>query len=148
MASLTLTPTGIEFFAKFARFEYALKRAGFCRLVRDDVIVCWEDFTDLEEINDLWSTLSTDQHAKYLIETPPRKRTLENGALGWTEQPPPLTTMRAVGVMLRRVRNNFFHGDKQNLGSERNERLLWASIVILDKMLAAQDAIRIEFESD
>lgn len=41
-------------------------------------------------------------------------------------------------MMLRRARNNLFHGDKGYVGTEPQQKLLVAGIAILDLMLSSE----------
>ncbi|MCH7274378.1 hypothetical protein MMZ06_31600 [Burkholderia gladioli] len=126
------------FFGVFMRFEYALKEHGFARGGAREVSADWEGYSDaidqdLRDIEDEGFLSAVE----YLLVAPPRKQVLINGALDWKDSPPDkrLTKARQVLLMVRRVRNNLFHGAKiwipDGDGLERNARLVQSSLIVL-----------------
>ncbi len=130
----------LEFFATFARFEYALKESGHARVAwHGGVEPDWESFgrgltTDVNGI------LTVGQ---YLLTNPPKKQILGNGLLDWDRVNPGKSLADLIGSV-RRVRNNLFHGGKFADGSvndpERNLRLLTDSLDVIHAFLAHPDA--------
>jgi hypothetical protein len=137
------TPTAIRFFAKFSRFEFAMKNIQQYRRVKQNngsVEPNWDNFANFlfakENRDEFFATLNNDAKTKYLLHSPPRKRLVNaHGQLDWSDPPLALQDIREVCTMVRRVRNNLAHGDKAHPGAERNRKLLSAATTILDRML-------------
>jgi len=130
----------LEFFATFARFEYALKEGGFARQARHGggVEPDWERFGrsiggDVDEIMTAGS---------YLLSQPPKKQTLTHNTLTWTEVSGDGGLAELLGSV-RRVRNNLFHGGKFADGSvsnpERNTQLLNGVLDVVHALLRHPD---------
>ena len=107
-----------EFFRTFARFEYALKDFGFHRPDRNNAEADWTRFAEsapvrgvLDDPVDAGLTEATD----YILNHPPNKQIIENGAVTWSDHPPDAASQsgRVLGFVCR-VRNNLFHGGKGN----------------------------------
>jgi hypothetical protein len=137
----------IILFFMFSRFEYALKRGGY---------VQWT-----EEAKPDWGRYARD-HAALLIsissseftdavallkDSPPKKQIIRDGHLDWGQD-------RSVSgfdfarllCLVRRVRNNLFHGGKVlELDGDRNQKLIDASIAVMDTILASDDSLRKTF---
>lgn len=132
-----------EFFVRFMTSEFALKARGFLRAGRNaEASADWDGYAvaiagrfALEggvRFHSAWSELTRD---------PPMKQIVRNGALCWT------ATTRARewtdeqwGLMLvRRVRNNLFHGAKLVVGGApdraRDVTLVAAAATVLSVAL-------------
>jgi hypothetical protein len=133
-------PLAVEFFARFSRFEFALKETGFLRPT-EAAQADWNEFAKLPEIVALYDNLAVDKAARYLIDHPPQKQVRHGQTLAWADEQRPISDMKLVCEMVRRVRNNLFHGGKKNDGNERDERLLRACIAVLDAMLLARHEV-------
>ncbi len=103
----------LEFFATFARFEYALKRGGY---VQGDERRAWADWDrfarDLAglEPKHVDPVLSS---SRYLLEHPPKKQVLIDGRLQWMDRAGGAgSTIGDLLLNVRTVRNNVFHGGK------------------------------------
>jgi hypothetical protein len=130
----------LEFLATFARFEYALKRAGYA--LGDDTRVWpdWDRFArDVSQLDGaiLAPVLNACQ---YLQQRPPKKQVLLDGQLRWIDRQG--TSGTAIGDVLlsvRTVRNNVFHGGKfpDGIVSEplRDESLICDCMAVLDGLL-------------
>jgi hypothetical protein len=78
-----------NFFMKFARVEFALKRAGFLsrRGKKEEIKIEWEKFAksiavNLKNLNDI----RVQEAIHYLTEEPPRRHGVgEDGGLTWKE---------------------------------------------------------------
>lgn len=126
-----------EFLGIFARYEYALKAVGFANGDDRDVKAAWDQFArsidaKLAQLDD--EDLRTA--ATYLLREPPKKQILQNKRLRWLDSPPDANLPQAeqVLLMVRRVRNNLFHGGKflepQGNG-ERDHLLVSRSLTVL-----------------
>lgn len=141
-----LTELAKELFRIFARFEYALKEAGF-HTGEGDASPHWRNFAlSIDESLEEQATLELAAAIGYILEQPPHKQVVRNGILDW-ELAPPQTDSRANLVLLyvRRVRNNLFHGGKFNghwFDPDRSEILMKSSLVILNAALALSAPVR------
>jgi hypothetical protein len=130
----------LEFLASFARFEFALKKAGYA--VGDDTKVMpdWDSFArDVAQLDAalLAQILKTCQ---YLQQHPPKKQVLRNGALFWVDrQGTSGSTIGDVLLSVRTVRNNVCHGGKFPDGVVieplRDEALIRDCVAVLDGLL-------------
>ena len=130
----------LEFLLTFARFEFALKKAGYAQGDNSKVSPDWDTFAnDVARIGA--AALAPVLNAcQYLQEHPPRKQVLQNGALRWVARQG--TTGSAIGDVLlsvRTVRNNVFHGGKFPDGMVtdplRDEQLIRDCLVVLKGLL-------------
>jgi len=116
LSHLTVPPElAWEFLGVFARSEYALKAAGFARGDDKRVDADWDAFAK-EIANSFDPSKSQDVRTAvdYLLTKPPQKLVLKNKKLEFSDAPPDINereTQRVL-LMVRRVRNNLFHGGK------------------------------------
>lgn len=130
-----------EFFLTFARFEFALKSSGFVTGDDREAKPDWDRFgksLDLEEVRRDPKFVAAHD---YLSLHPPARQVLAAGGLAWDATVPfgKLDRMDQVLALVRRIRNNLFHGGKFNdqvhTGPGRNRLLLHHSIAILCRCL-------------
>jgi hypothetical protein len=132
----SLKPVALEFFATFSRFEFALKRGGYVQgTAGGRASPNWIQFaSDLG--NDFFTSMKEADAAKIFFEAPPKRLTVkQGGGVEFTEQAALANAqmlLEAIGL----VRNNLFHGEKAWIG-ERDERLLRASLFVLDSAFSA-----------
>jgi hypothetical protein len=112
-----------EMFRTFARFEYALKAAGFHN--GDGAAKAnWRSFA--ESVPAAFNNPrdpALNEAVRYILNHPPKKQIITNGTLAWSEAAPN-TDLESdlVLICLRRVRNNLHHGgNSMDVGSNRNE---------------------------
>jgi len=128
----------LEFLGTFARCEYALKESGYATGGAKEVKADWDTFARkvdarFQRMADkgLWSAMN------FLLTEPPRKQVLTNGRVHWTASPPSkkLKKTEQVLLMVRRVRNNLFHGAKvwspEYSNRARDINLIRASLIVL-----------------
>lgn len=127
-----------EFLGTFARCEYALKSSGFAKGGASDVSANWDAFA--ETVDGHFRQLDEEifkNAAAYLLAEPPRKQVLIDGRVEWRHSPPNVKFAKArqVLLMVRRIRNNLFHGSKiwtpESLNRDRDIELVKAGLVIL-----------------
>lgn len=127
-----------EFLAVFARCEFALKAGGFASGDANGVNPNWDLFArSIDRTFD--PALSTDlEHAvTYLLDQAPKKQILMNGHIEWRNALPDacLTRAERVLLMVRRVRNNLFHGGKflapESGANDRDQLLVQHSLSVL-----------------
>lgn len=127
-----------QFFELFSRFEYALKREGFLpetgdatpnwSLFQKSIVGRFTEVRDTDFVNAVL----------YLKQNPPRKQIVAAGTLEWKD-------VRQSGEAdeyfvldcVRRIRNNLFHGAKDDSISDpaRDTELLRHGIAVLTGVL-------------
>lgn len=143
----------LEFLGTFARCEYALKGSGFAKGGANSVEADWDSFArevdwHFRRINDPAFRAAVD----LLLNEPPRKQVLKNGHLEWKQAPPDAKLPKAQQtlLMVRRVRNNLFHGAKvwspEYRDRPRDIRLLEAGLVVLKHCTSLNQHVQIAYE--
>jgi hypothetical protein len=126
-----------EFLGVFARFEFALKVVGFVEGDARKVKASWDRYS---RTIDAQFAMLPDKELKlavdYLLNQPPKKQVLEGDRIGWRDVPPDPQLPRTEQVlqMVRRVRNNLFHGGKflaRPQEGQRDELLVNYSLIVL-----------------
>jgi hypothetical protein len=141
-----------EMLTTFARFEYALKAAGFHK-GEGTAEPNWRSFA--ESIPDLFDEPDDGalrEAVRYILDHPPKKQIIADGNLAWNDSAA-VTDLQSDRVLIyvRRVRNNLFHGGKFNgrwFAPQRSELLLRHSLAILRACLDASDPVRQAFDSN
>lgn len=138
------------FFAAFSRFEYALKAAGFGKEKSDAAEPDWDRFA--KTIAPAFrERVAADDDLKVAVEQfvtdPPKK---QRGDLAWTsvEHQGEASGLVNLLLLVRRVRNNLFHGGKaqrQGKDGDRDSQLVRNALVVLDRALACHDRVRERF---
>ncbi len=83
---------------------------------------------------------------------PPNQQVLANGALAWSTAPPAnaASEPELLVALVKRVRNNLFHGGKYNARMQeetaRSEALLRSSIHVLEECLRVSPEVRRVYE--
>lgn len=140
-----------EMFRTFARFEYALKAAGYHK-GNGAAEPNWRSFAEsIPGAFDGPADTPLGEAVRYILEHPPKKQVVAGGNLDWSEEAPQ-TDLQSDRVLIyvRRVRNNLFHGGKFNgrwFEPQRSEILLRHSLTILRACLDASDDVRQAFNS-
>lgn len=139
-----------EFFGAFAMAEYSLKTLGYIRQGREDAQADWSAYA--RTIQKGFREAAPRQFKRAweaLTQHPPRKQVSVAGRLAWKDTPRPAGMADAAwGLLLvRRVRNNLFHGAKFTLGGSdqfrRDRDLISAALMVLDHaMRLARPAVR------
>jgi|SRR5215469_1280862 len=97
----------LDLLATFARFEFALKKAGYAQGDDSKVSPDWDSFgRDVAKL-DAALLAPVLNSCQYLQQHPPRKQVLQNGVLHWVARQG--TSGSAIGDVLlsvRTVRNN------------------------------------------
>lgn len=141
----------IVFFLFFARFEYALKRTGFVTLSAD-AKANWTEYAQRHsELLERNSEERLGEAVAYLEKVPPKKQIVDSsGYLRWSDD---FFTgscdLARVFTLVRRIRNNLFHGGKFPEGPEndisRDRMLLDAGLVVMQACLDSDERLRTMF---
>jgi hypothetical protein len=130
----------VEFLGTFARFEYALKRAGYVEGDDKSVAADWDRFgRDVAAISPE-ALACMVASCPYLQDHPPKKQVLRDGGLVWkTRGASGGTVIQEILLSVRTVRNNVFHGGKFPEGPVaeplRDERLIRDCLAVLNSLL-------------
>ena len=120
-----------EFFAVFARFEYAMKATRYCRGDRyGNAVPDWHSLKEnLGGVISETGDEATDKAIAYLVHEPP-------------------LVQKVVDERPERVRNNLFHGGKHTPHSppERDAKLVQTARAILEVCLLVDAELNSEFE--
>jgi hypothetical protein len=129
----------VRFFYVFARFEYALKTAGYLKS-KADAEPNWDGFAGHLD-SSLFKEIYSKPEAEILFCEPPKKQAVQGAdprEMYWKEEKAP-TNAQELFVAVRRIRNNLFHGGKSLAGdmteADRNRRLLEAALCVLEMAL-------------
>ncbi len=143
----------LEFFLTFARFEFALKAAGF---VVGDLQRARPDWPRFGQSLDL-DTARRDPRCAAAIDYfsvhPPWRQVVTTNGLAWdsTVGFARLEHTEQLLDLVRRVRNNLFHGgkftDDVHSGLHRNELLLRHSLAILHRCLELSRSVEAEYDA-
>lgn len=143
-----------EFFFVFSRFEHALSIANYLNESKGGVFPDWNKFA--REFNDVFlATVSPEvkKAISYYKKSPPRKQVVDFGSLTWKDIVPETNyELEKLLLLIRRVRNNLFHGEKIGVllegDSERDIQLLRHGVIILYACLQSSPDIRKKFFSE
>lgn len=144
-----------EFFINFARFEYAVKAAGYSHNKNGYAEPDWSAFC-VSFTTDFWSTPNADlsSHLNYIRRRPPKKLVkLKSGSLKWKARTPVTTWSepRKILFLAQGVRNNVVHGSKftarESAAHNRNAKLMAAATAILAAFLSHSNRTREIFNS-
>lgn len=155
-----------NFFLTFSRFEYALKLSGFFKKPNHNrynpnnppaAEPDWDRFADSIRRVFLWErSEQLKQACEYLLYSPPNKQVIIQDVADWAiawETPVRRrqeTDIKFILRMVRSIRNNLFHGGKYNIevheDTERTERLLRSSILVLGECLILAEQVRRRFD--
>ena len=155
----------LDFFLTFARFEYALKAAGFfrARTGRQTRSAGPQEYPDAEPdwprfAQSIRGAFRSDANPElsaacwYLFDYPPYREVVAGNGLMWETRAPHDDESEAARVLLyvRWVRNNLFHGGKfspAHGGPSRNVALISHSLVVLRACLALSPDVMGKYES-
>ncbi len=142
-----------EFFLTFARFEFALKAAGFVTGDLQKAKPDWPLFGSSLDLAKVRQDPSCAAAVDYLELHPPWRQVVTPDGLAW-DSTVGFTTfelMDQVLELVRRVRNNLFHGGKFNdevhSGPGRNELLLRHSLAVLHRCLELSSPVAASYDT-
>jgi hypothetical protein len=135
-----------QMFRTFARFEYALKAAGYHK-GEGNAEPDWSKFAaSVSSLFENPSDPSLSEAISYILSHPPKKQLIIGGSLAWSEVEPTANIQADLVLQyVRRVRNNLFHGGKFNdrwFEPERSELLLKHCLTILNACRNASQDVR------
>ena len=138
-----------EFLINFARFEYAVKAAGYARNKGRYAEPDWDNYC-AAIATDFWSNPgpALGPHLNYIRRKPPKQLVkLASGGLKWKTRTPDAawTEPRVILHLAQGVRNNVVHGSKftarESAEHNRNAKLMAAATAILVAFLGNSDRV-------
>ena len=130
----------IVFFLFFSRFEYALKRAGYVA-ASEEAKADWNRYArENPAMFEKILASSAGKAAAFLQSAPPKKQVVTDRRLDWkVDNYSAKFDLERLFTLVRRIRNNLFHGGKFPAGPEeelsRDQRLLDAGLAIMQVCL-------------
>lgn len=127
-----LPPMARDFFATFARFEFALTRGGFLQgEIGDQAEAHWDRFANALGAEFLLRIRAAPQASVFFADPPKKLFRVGEDEVEF-RRTADIETCPDLFVLLRRVRNNLFHGQKV-LFEDRDGQLVEAALFVLDK---------------
>jgi hypothetical protein len=126
-----------KFFTVFSLFEYALKNTQYKHGNSRKVEADWESFaSDITPHFQIAPESELESAVNYLLSNPPKKQIIDtNNQLTFEAQvvrPSGMSDAVWLSVLIRRVRNNLFHGGKFRYERPRDPELIQCALVILE----------------
>lgn len=122
-----------KFFMIFSLFEYALKSTGFRTGNEEYVKANWEAFArEIHEIFDPSASPELQQAVDYLENYPTKKQVLGGDNLSFTDSEVVNHRTIWLATIIKRTRNNLFHGGKFKYDRPRDTDLLNNCLIILE----------------
>jgi hypothetical protein len=146
----------LRFFLTFSRFEYALKAAGFLTADHKQARADWPRFArSVQPQFNLNNSPALGNACDLFIVNPPWKQVVIGGQLHWNTSVAVSSMSELEGIehillMIRRVRNNLFHGAQHNSDviedEERKTKLIESAIVVLEECLALAPDVKKHYD--
>lgn len=127
-----------DFFAVFARFEYAMK-SGLLRRDGGRVEASWSKMAQALGVA-FYKAMKAAPEAAIYFENPPGQLALLDGQVQFAPVDPPRDGIELFKA-LNRARDNLFHGDKRH-DNRRDSDLMIAGLFILNRAYEAAEAAR------
>jgi hypothetical protein len=131
----------------FSRFEYALKRSGYCQKCHEAKPDWYKFAQDHNKLFDSQDNSKLNTGVQYILENPPKVQIVKDGKLDWENRPVKSDNLlKRLVRSIKVVRNNLFHGGKFHSGliedPGRNTKLLESCITILKECLSLNQKIQ------
>lgn len=124
-----------EFFREFARYEYCLKAVGL-RHNTKEAKANWDMYAnEVKDVLEKPKSPLLQEAIDYFLTHPSKKQIIKKDILDWDDTPLEERVLaKKIFILIRRVRNNLFHGGKFNgnwFEPERSELLMNYALIIL-----------------
>ncbi len=141
-----------NFLALFSRIEYSLKATIiYAQGNSKKVDPNWDKFAnniDKLFLKRIGENKKLKKAVDYIINNPPKKQIINNGKLEFINSSFDNTqkSTQQIILMVRRVRNNLFHGSKYHINPDnRDKKLIIYSLRILSECIKLDNDIYDEF---
>jgi hypothetical protein len=124
-----VAPEGFDLFALFARFEYAMKKGGFCREGKAEAV--WRAFAEKLPPRLFARLIAAPEVTIYFTNPPDQLISDGAGGVRWSGNPSKPTDLGSLFESIKVARNNLFHGDKAH-DSHRDTALMKAALFVLN----------------
>lgn len=147
-AANRLPPRADKLFRIFARFEFALKMAGYASMSGRLVKIHWRDFAVSQQVGPAFlAELQAAGICPLMLTDPPKAERIIDGVYSFDDQTANPSNVGELFEMVRRVRNNLFHGGKYfDDDMERSRLLVEEAIEILLLACERHDEVKARFE--
>jgi hypothetical protein len=142
----------LNFFLTFTRLEYALMKCGYSTGSEKRISIDWDKFADdyrhkFHELLDIYRNKELKEAVEYYKENPPGKQVLINGIVSLKpEVPKEELQFKELINLVKRVRNNLFHGEKLSQllsgDDERDRALLQHGLIVLYTCIDVQTDLK------
>ncbi|NKK01234.1 hypothetical protein GFL63_21000 [Rhizobium leguminosarum bv. viciae] len=134
-----------KLFRIFARFEFALKMAGYAEMKKDKLDIAWDKFANSKPIGvPFLRYVREHKICPTILNAPPKSDLMENGRYGFEQNAKQPQSVQELFGAVRRVRNNLFHGGKYFDDDKTRDRLfVREAIAVL--LLAAEKHPEVNF---
>jgi len=147
----------LDFFLTFSRFEYALKAGGYVKAGHRErggypnADPDWHKFISTIGGKVNLSAPELQKAISYFGE-PPMRAVLNENRIYWdSDLPPSNSDTEKLIKLIKRVRNNLFHGNKYDNEAheppERTEILLKYSLILLKEFISVEPDVKKYFDS-
>ena len=123
----------LAFFSSFSYLECCLKKCGYAKNSQSRIEIYWDRFC--EEHKMVFTGLDSKMITYFEKKSPQKQIISDCGELAWTDDAySGEFNFERLLVLVRRVRNNLFHGGKYNIPVEelaRNDDLLRYSLSVV-----------------
>jgi len=137
-----------RFFIVFSLFEYALKTTGFRTGNEEGVEADWNLFA--REIHNTFNPSATpelEESVKYLLEHPTKKQIIRDNNLLFVNTGVVNHRTIWLATIIKRTRNNLFHGGKFRYQFERDSLLIVHSLNILEAWSLCNNEVKMALEN-
>lgn len=142
----------LDFFVTFARFEYALKAAGFVHQPHGVAEADWDCFFTFLEQLPTAEIAPVIAAGKRLLDEPPKRLVLDGKDPSWREvRRGHQADIRFIFEAVKRARNNLFHGGKWITSPQRVDRnriVVSDALNVLRALLDVPGAHRLRHDYD
>lgn len=135
-----------KFFVIFSMFEHALKNTQFKKVSQNGTVEPdWDAFA--QAINGQFNPNASPElntAVNYFMNHPVKKQVFTNNQLTFivTPRDQNISDAEWLSLLIRRVRNNLFHGGKVNYDRHRDTLLIQFAIVILESWAVLDHDVR------
>ena len=142
-----------KFFTIFSLFEYALKNTQYKHLVNGKVEAKWDEFArDISPTFLISPGSELEISVNYLLNNPPKRQILNTHNRLLFEDPvvrPTNITNDTIwlSLLIRRIRNNLFHGGKFEFDPARDTQLLNHALNILEEWAKLNADLKLELRN-
>jgi hypothetical protein len=137
----------LTMYVTYARFEFALKQAGYLSGAQGDIAHAdWSKFAREKALSDMLEAVSTNPDVAGMIADPPKTQIMRGNGFEWQDRlTKPINKVGQLFLAVKAVRDNLFHGGKAG-ENMRDDSLCRAGVVVMMACLERHAEVRNAFE--